>query len=512
MLSATVGVAPWFIFVAAVKRPGLSAGDSRLDAAADRSRRPRVRARLRHRQPARRARAVETTRGPAGRFVSHLARGRRHDPVDAQHDAGVHPDAGDPRHRTHRRRADDPLRPEVVAVSRDDRNRRPGSRTVDPGIREVDGRRREAYEDLWLATICGIPLVILVVGIGEPPRHYLAQMAIGAGIVRVAGFGCSMWPIRRSPALTFLAMGAIVGSVVGLMVGFALLDRGWRERDRRPRRWPGCRRRDRAAPLDLRLDSSAAPGRGRTEHAVAGSRWPDGREPGRCLGVLAFTIGLRPPTTAGKRPWIVVAWVRDNRAPGATIAFGSYLGYEMALPLRAITRCAWSDTSRRRRMSPPPTAWRCSASQRPTTGCRSMPRHTTSTSSWRSRRGTFLGQLRRSGADYCAYSTGTTTSAPRSSRHSRGRPGSSGSRTGRSRGRAAVRSSTYRLPPRSRSTGARYRPDPDRARRDRADGGADRARRGDRARATAGGPGRGRSTDRGRRTRLIARLRALAQT
>ena len=42
--------------------------------------------------------------------------------------------------------------------------------------------RREALEDLWLATICGLPLVILVIGVGEAPRNYLAQLAIGAGI------------------------------------------------------------------------------------------------------------------------------------------------------------------------------------------------------------------------------------------------------------------------------------------------------------------------------------------
>ena len=52
-------------------------------------------------------------------------------------------------------------------------------------------------------------------------------------------------------------------------------------------------------------------------------------------GLLAFTIGLRPPTTSREQAVdAMVTWARDHTEPGATIAFGSHLGYEMALPLR----------------------------------------------------------------------------------------------------------------------------------------------------------------------------------
>ena len=51
--------------------------------------------------------------------------------------------------------------------------------------------------------------------------------------------------------------------------------------------------------------------------------------------VLVTSIDFRR-TVATREEAIdtVVAWVRDNAEPGSTIAFGSYLGFEMGLPLR----------------------------------------------------------------------------------------------------------------------------------------------------------------------------------
>ena len=48
--------------------------------------------------------------------------------------------------------------------------------------RQGRGEPRSAIVDLWLATICSAPLVLLVVEVGEPPRNYLAQIGILAAL------------------------------------------------------------------------------------------------------------------------------------------------------------------------------------------------------------------------------------------------------------------------------------------------------------------------------------------
>ena len=75
--------------------------------------------------------------------------------------------------------------------------------------------RREALEDLWLATVCGLPLVILVIGVGEAPRNYLAQLAIGAGIAAAGWLWLFEAAMRRWPSLTILAVGAVFGPILG---------------------------------------------------------------------------------------------------------------------------------------------------------------------------------------------------------------------------------------------------------------------------------------------------------
>ncbi len=77
---------------------------------------------------------------------------------------------------------------------------------------------REALEDLWLATICGLPLVILVIGVGEPPRNYLAQLSIGAGIAAAGWLWLFEPALRRWPSPTILAVGALFGPILGAAV------------------------------------------------------------------------------------------------------------------------------------------------------------------------------------------------------------------------------------------------------------------------------------------------------
>jgi 4-amino-4-deoxy-L-arabinose transferase-like glycosyltransferase len=208
---------------------------------------------------------------------------------------------------------------------------------------EADGSRREAYEDLWLATICGLPLVILVIGIGEPPRHYLAQLGIGAGLAAGGWLWLFEGAVRRWPRVTtillgatfgtviglagatYLGLGAVLGAVGGLVLGVLgataiLVD--WARRTARP----VAAGIDRQAAAERSVNSGSA-------RATAGLLL-GGLVAASAL--LAYTIRIHPPTTTRELAVTTLAgWVQAHVPPGSTLAFGSFLGYEMALPLRA---------------------------------------------------------------------------------------------------------------------------------------------------------------------------------
>ncbi len=271
--------------------------------------------------------------------------------------------------------------------------------------RAADRPRREAIEDLWLASICGLPLVILVVGVGEPPRNYLAQLAIGAGVAAGGWLWLFDIAIRRWPALTILAIGALFGPVLGLVIGDAL--------------GIGILRGGIAglvgglvvggliagAQRSGRLDRRSV-----TDHAVVALLIVSlvGAS-----GLLAFTIGLRPPTTSREQAVdAMVAWAREHTEPGATIVFGSHLSYEMALPLRRdhpvrqvrhVTVVSDVDAPDGLAVFGKPLTddW---------VSVDTAPRNVNEFLAFSA--GSLIAQLRRSGADYYAYSTGTTTSAP----------------------------------------------------------------------------------------------------
>lgn len=271
--------------------------------------------------------------------------------------------------------------------------------------RDADPARREAIEDLWLATICGLPLVILVIGVGEAPRNYLAQIAIGAGVGAAGWLWVVDIAIRRWLGFTILASGALFGSVLGLVVGGAA----------------GVSYRRGAvagliAGLLVGAAIAAAQRSGRfdrrwvTDHAVVGLMVLGliGAS-----GVLAFTISSRPPTTYREQAVdAMVSWARQNIPPGSTIAFGSYLSYEMALPLRrdytvrqvrhviAIADIGAPDG--------------ITVFGKPATddwvAVDIAPRNVNEFQAFSA--GTLIAQLQRSGADFWAYTTGSTTSAP----------------------------------------------------------------------------------------------------
>ncbi len=271
--------------------------------------------------------------------------------------------------------------------------------------RHADRARREAIEDLWFASICGLPLVILVVGVGEPPRNYLAQLAIGAGAAAAGWLWVFDLAIRRWPALTILAIGALFGPVLGLVVGDALgigILRG------------GIAGLVGGLVVGGVIAATQRSGRldrtWLTRHAL----------PGLLIvslvgasGLLAFTIGLRPPTTSREQAVdAMVAWAGEHTEPGSTIAFGSHLSYEMALPLRRDhpVRQIRHVTVVSDLAAPDGLAVFGKPLADDWISVDAAPRNVNEFLAFSA--GSLIAQLRRSGADYYAYSTGTTTSAP----------------------------------------------------------------------------------------------------
>jgi 4-amino-4-deoxy-L-arabinose transferase-like glycosyltransferase len=276
-----------------------------------------------------------------------------------------------------------------------------------PAMRAAERRPRDAYEDLWLATLCGLPLVILVVGVGEPPRNYLAQLAIGAGV----GAGGWLWffegAVRRWPTVTALVVGGLFGSALGLVVGvFAdvwllagavglvtgLVVAGVIAR---------AIRYGRLVPGTERLP---------TWHAVVGLMIVSLLS---ASALLAVTLNVRQPTSISEDAVDTLAgWAREHVTPGSTIAFGSYLSYEMALPLRhdytvrqvrhmLVVGDADAPDGIRVFGKPMLDDW---------VSIDIAPRNINEFQAFSASE--FIAQLRKSGAQYWVYSTGLTTSAP----------------------------------------------------------------------------------------------------
>ncbi len=157
-----------------------------------------------------------------------------------------------------------------------------------PAWRAASGRRRAALGDLWLATLCGAPLVLLVIEVGEPPRNYVAQLAILAAL---AGAGW-LW---------------LVEAAVGRWSRGRTLDPAG-EGHASPRPWLGV------VPLVLLV-------------ATLGS--------GALLGAHALTTReTRSGRALASAVTTTVDWVRANVPAGTPVAIGSMLSYEISLGLR----------------------------------------------------------------------------------------------------------------------------------------------------------------------------------
>lgn len=140
-------------------------------------------------------------------------------------------------------------------------------------------RERRGVVNTLVATICGIPLVLMVIAVGEPPRNYIAQVAVAAALAA----GGWTWAIGRvvarltrdgaRPRLARWWMPAI--GVLAILIGGA---------------------------------------------AIGGRAWLTREGSG---GVSAMAIRA------------TVDWVKANVPKGTPIAFGSFLSYEMAYNILA---------------------------------------------------------------------------------------------------------------------------------------------------------------------------------
>jgi hypothetical protein len=196
------------------------------------------------------------------------------------------------------------------------------------------GAEREGLDAMLMATLCGAPLVLLVIAVGEPPRNYLAQIGLLTVVAAAGWLRAIEWALtsRRSVVtiVVFVAVGAAAGAIlaqavpalslrvglpVGALAGLAISGRA-------------TRRPAAGAP-------AATPSAGGAVLTAATLG-------GALVAVLAMAttvlaghaLTYRESASGNARAAAVEAassWIVANRPPGTKVGFGSFLGYETAL-------------------------------------------------------------------------------------------------------------------------------------------------------------------------------------
>jgi Dolichyl-phosphate-mannose-protein mannosyltransferase len=180
-------------------------------------------------------------------------------------------------------------------------------------------------KSLLIVTITGIPLILLVISVGEPPRNYLANLAI---VTALAAAGWS-WAVDRILRSTHAYV--TVGGLVALGAAGGLVLAGLTSRGPLLPTLVGAGIGATAAVLLL-----LAARRDRPLWSFVG--------PGVAVALLIGGSGLLvahgrnttdPPGDAGRSEIVSrsVAWIRANIPPGSTIAYGEFLAYETAYNL-----------------------------------------------------------------------------------------------------------------------------------------------------------------------------------
>ena len=195
-------------------------------------------------------------------------------------------------------------------------------------VRDPSAIGREARA-LLVAVVCGSPLVVLVVGVGEAPRHYIGEMAL-LGLTGWMGWisGAYQAIVRRDRLL--LVLGTALGAVALALVGLGLL-----------RQYGRIGLIAAAAGLLIALVVLVA---------VAVS--PNGRRrlwstgPAVLLATVLVFAAANTLVSADRLSGTVnsvetlataraVAWIEDNVSPGSVIGIGPYLSMATAMDLPA---------------------------------------------------------------------------------------------------------------------------------------------------------------------------------
>lgn len=198
----------------------------------------------------------------------------------------------------------------------------------------TSGPYRAGLVMLFVTAICSAPLVLLVMAVGEPPRNYLAQIGIllTLGAAGWFWFAQSLLQISRASVTRFgpLVFGVGLGAAAGVFV--AVL-----------------------TPLSMRpaavggIVLGALAGALETLRAPLRARFGNGQALALAAGIAittlagssllaAHALGHPQSASAGARSTsvaTVTSWIRANVPHGTKVGFGSLLGYEMALPLKA---------------------------------------------------------------------------------------------------------------------------------------------------------------------------------
>lgn len=184
-----------------------------------------------------------------------------------------------------------------------------------------------AARDLLVTVVCGVPLVVLVVGVGEAPRHYIAEMAL-LGLTGWLGWIAGLHRIVTERDRLMLVLVVLLGLVAVAVSGAAFLRHVGRL-------WLIVG----AAALVLAAIVGVA---GAIWLARRGRLWSVG--PAIVLAALLLLAGATTVGRAARLPGTldavemataarVNAWIRENVPAGSVVAVGPYLSMETAMDL-----------------------------------------------------------------------------------------------------------------------------------------------------------------------------------
>jgi Dolichyl-phosphate-mannose-protein mannosyltransferase len=261
-----------------------------------------------------------------------------------------------------------------------------------------------AIRDMVIATICGVPLVLLVISVGEPPRNYLANIAI-VTVLAAAGW---VWALQRllgakRPSV-LIAGAALIGAGGGLVLAGLV--------SAHPERLTalGAIAGAASAAVVVGLDRARRPVRLLVLPAVVVAVLVGGS-----ATLLGHSQKTLHPAGGEARSLAVAAeasWIRANVAPGTMIAYGSFLGYEAAYPLASEYRATQipARLSISNASAPDGLEWGGDLSGDDWVAVDIAPRNVAQFEGFRA--AWIKASFVKTGAAYWVYSTGIDTSSP----------------------------------------------------------------------------------------------------